>query len=100
MASLGLGLVDPALVDLHGVGADAEGPLLQYLADGGPEDVPEGVLAPGVAVEAHQHLDDGRVPLHHLLGLVHLHSGRKRRRVVGQWDLTGAEARATFVSLH
>lgn len=77
MAGLGLALVDPGLVDLHGVGADAEGAVLQHFPDGGAQDVLQSVLAPGVAVEAHQHLDDRGIASHHLLRLVHLHPGKR-----------------------
>ena len=85
MAGLGLSLVDPGLVDLHGVGADAEGAVLQHLPDGGAQDFLQSVLASGVAVEAHQHLDDGGVTSDHLLRLVHLQPRRRDRET----SLTG-----------
>lgn len=72
MAGLGLGLVDPALVDLAGVRADAEGAVLQHLSNGRPQDLLQRGLTAGMAVETHQHLNDCGVPSHHLLGLVHL----------------------------
>ena len=72
MSSLGLGLVDPGLVDLHWVSPNAQSPVQQDVLQSWTQRLPQGVLTTSVAVKVHQHLDDGGVTCDHVLRLLHL----------------------------
>lgn len=67
-----LQLVDPVLVDVHGVGVDAQALVLDDLLHHRGQQLPQGVLASSAAVETHHHLNDRGVPRHYVLDLVHL----------------------------
>lgn len=72
MSGLGLGLVDPGLVDVHRVGPDAERPVQQDVLQSGTQRLPQDVLAASMTVKVDQHLDDGGVSCDHVLRLLHL----------------------------
>ncbi len=74
LSGLGLGLVDPGLVDVHRVGPDAEGPVQQDVLQSRTQRLPQGVLTANVTVKVDQHLDDGGVTCDHILRLLHLQS--------------------------
>ena len=86
LSGLGLHLVHPALVDVDGVGLDVQRLVVHDVLDGRGQDLPQGVLAARAAVEAHHHLDDGGVPRHDLLDLVHFGSADGR---APQWGRYG-----------
>lgn len=72
LSSLGLHLVDPALVDVHWIGLDVKRLVIHDLLDNRCQDLPQSILSPGTSVEAHHHLDDCGVSCNNLLHLVHL----------------------------
>lgn len=82
MASLGLGLVDPGLVDIYRVGPDTESSVQQDVLQRRTQSLPQVVLTASMTVEVDQHLDDSGVTCDHFLGLLHLQSdiSRETRR--------------------
>ncbi|KAG7218837.1 hypothetical protein INR49_019679, partial [Caranx melampygus] len=75
-SGLGLSLVDPGLVDVHRVGPDAEGPVLQDILQRWAQDVPQGAMTTSLTVEVHQHPDDSWVSCDHVLRAIDLQSDR------------------------
>lgn len=74
-----LQLVDPRFVHVHRVGVDAQTLVLDDVFDHWSQELPERVVATRSSVEAHHHLDDGRVPRHDVLDLIHLRTETRRQ---------------------
>lgn len=74
MSGLGLGLVDPGLVDFHRVGPDAEGSVQKDILQSRTQRIPQGVLTASMTVKVHQHLDDGGITCDNILRLLYLQS--------------------------
>lgn len=88
VSSLGLGLVDPGLVDVYWVGPDAESSVQQDVLQSRTQRLPQGVLTASVTVKVHQHLDDGGVTCDNVLRLLHLQSDIITQRQVNLGNAT------------
>lgn len=81
--SLGLGQVDPGLVDVNWVSPDAEVFIQQDVLQSWSQGVAQGVLTVSVTVEVHQHLDHSWVTCDDILRFLHLQADiRTQTRLV------------------
>lgn len=71
LSCLGLHLINPRFVYIHGVSFDVERFVIHNLLHDRGQDLSQGVLAPGTSVETHNHLNNCRISCHDLLNLIY-----------------------------
>lgn len=71
LSCLGLHLINPRFVNIHGVSFDVERFVIHDLLHHWGQDLPQGILAPGTTVETYNHLNNCRISCHNLLNLVY-----------------------------
>lgn len=81
LSCLGLHLVNPGLVNIHGVSFDVEGLVVHDLLHHWSQDLSERVLAPGAAVETHNHLNNCWISCHNLLNLIYFRPVKHKKQV-------------------
>lgn len=81
LSCLGLHLVNPRLVNIHGVSFDVEGLVIHDLLHHWSQDLSERVLAPGATVETHNHLNNCWISCHNLLNLIYFRPVKHKKQV-------------------
>lgn len=81
LSCLGLHLVNPGLVNVHGVSFDVEGLVVHDLLHHWSQDLSKRVLAPGAAVETHNHLNNCWISCHNLLNLIYFRPVKHKKQV-------------------
>lgn len=78
LTSLRLHLVNPRLVNIHWISFDIEWFIIDYFLHNRCQDLPQGILTTGTAVETHHHFNNSRIPSHNFLYLVYFWSEEER----------------------